>query len=137
MKSDNLEVLRWGEPKTFDFEAKDHVELGERLQQLDGETAGKITGSRFTVMYGDLARLHRALIQFMLNLHTQEHGYSESLRPVSRESQIPCSGLDSCPNSRKTCSSLSGDQGLYLSPTAEVPVTNIARDRIFEDSELG
>lgn len=135
-ESDNREVLRWGELKTFDFEVKDHVELGERLQQLDGETAGKIAGSRFTVMYGDLARLHRALIQFMLNLHTQEHGYSEVYVPyiVNRKSLL---GTGQLPKFEEDLFKLSGDQDLYLSPTAEVPVTNIARDRIFEDSELG
>lgn len=135
-ESDNIEVLRWGEPKTFEFPVRDHVELGEKLQQLDGETAGKITGARFTVMYGDLARLHRALVQFMLNLHTQEHGYSEVYVPyiVNRESLI---GTGQLPKFEEDLFKLSGDQGLYLSPTAEVPVTNIARDRIFEDSELG
>ncbi|MDG2273662.1 MAG: serine--tRNA ligase [Halioglobus sp.] len=133
---DNIEVLRWGEPNSFDFEAKDHVELGETLQQLDGETAGKITGSRFTVMYGDLARLHRALIQFMLNLHTQEHGYSEIYVPylVNRDSLV---GTGQLPKFEEDLFKLEGDQSLYLIPTAEVPVTNIARDRIFEDSELG
>lgn len=133
---DNIEVLRWGEPNSFDFEAKDHVALGESLQQLDGETAGKITGSRFTVMYGDLARLHRALIQFMLNLHTQEHGYTEIYVPylVNRDSLL---GTGQLPKFEEDLFKLEGDQGLYLIPTAEVPVTNIARDRIFEDSELG
>lgn len=135
-EADNLEVLRWGEPKTFEFQVRDHVALGERLQQLDGETAGKITGARFTVMYGGLARLHRALIQFMLDLHTQEHGYSEVYVPyiVNRESLI---GTGQLPKFEEDLFKLSGDQGLYLSPTAEVPVTNIARDRIFEDAELG
>ncbi|HAN27928.1 MAG TPA: serine--tRNA ligase, partial [Haliea salexigens] len=76
-EEDNTEVARFGEPRVFDFPVRDHVEIGEALQQLDVETAGKITGSRFTVMYGPLARLHRALIQFMLNLHTGEHGYRE------------------------------------------------------------
>ena len=135
-EADNLEVLRWGEPKTFEFQVRDHVALGEGLQQLDGETAGKITGARFTVMYGGLARLHRALIQFMLDLHTQEHGYSEVYVPyiVNRESLI---GTGQLPKFEEDLFKLSGDQGLYLSPTAEVPVTNIARDRIFEDAELG
>ena len=74
-EDDNIEVSRWGEPKTFDFAVRDHVEVGEGLGQFDTETAGKITGSRFTILYGDLARMHRALTQFMLNTHTVEHGY--------------------------------------------------------------
>ncbi|MDP5064125.1 MAG: serine--tRNA ligase, partial [Haliea sp.] len=87
-EEDNVEVDRWGTPRTFEFIVRDHVELGEHLQQLDMETAGKITGSRFSVMYGPLARLHRALAQFMLNLHTVEHGYREIYVPyiVNRES---------------------------------------------------
>jgi seryl-tRNA synthetase len=135
-EEDNVEILRWGEPKTFAFPVKDHVELGERLQQLDSETAGKITGSRFTVMYGDLARLHRALIQFMLNLHTQEHGYQEVYVPyiVNRESLV---GTGQLPKFEEDLFKLHAEHDLYLIPTAEVPVTNIARDRIFEDSELG
>ena len=134
-EKDNREVLRWGEPGVFDFAVKDHVELGEALQQLDSETAGKITGSRFTVMYGDLARLHRALSQFMLNLHTQEHGYSEIYVPyiVNRESLL---GTGQLPKFEEDLFKLGAEQDLYLIPTAEVPVTNIARDRIFEDAEL-
>ncbi len=87
-ETDNVEVARWGTPRAFDFPVKDHVELGEGLGQLDADTGGKITGSRFTVMYGELARMHRALIQFMLNLHTREHGYREIYVPyiVNRES---------------------------------------------------
>ncbi len=135
-EEDNLEVLRWGEPGQFDFEVKDHVELGEALQQLDGETAGKITGSRFTVMYGELARLHRALTQFMLNLHTQEHGYSEIYVPyiVNRESLL---GTGQLPKFEEDLFKLRAEQDLYLIPTAEVPVTNVARDRIFDDAEFG
>ena len=135
-EADNLEVMRWGDPQTFDFEARDHVALGERLKQLDGETAGKITGTRFTVMYGGLARLHRALVQFMLDLHTQQHGYAEVYVPyiVNRESLV---GTGQLPKFEEDLFKLGGDQDLYLSPTAEVPVTNIARDRIFEDAELG
>ncbi len=135
-EADNLEVARWGEPQTFDFKVKDHVELGEGLQLLDSETAGKITGSRFTVMYGDLATLHRALIQFMLNLHLQEHGYREVYVPyiVNRESLL---GTGQLPKFEEDLFKLRADQDLYLIPTAEVPVTNIARDRIFDDGELG
>jgi len=135
-ETDNVEVCRWGAPRRFDFAPKDHVELGEGLGQLDADTGGKITGSRFTVMYGELARLHRALIQFMLNLHTQEHGYREIYVPyiVNRES---LRGTGQLPKFAADLFRLEGDQGYYLIPTAEVPVTNVARDRIFEDSELG
>lgn len=135
-EADNLEVARWGEPRHFDFPIKDHVALGEGLHLLDSETAGKITGSRFTVMYRDLARLHRALIQFMLNLHTEEHGYAEVYVPyiVNRDSLL---GTGQLPKFEEDLFKLHADQDLYLIPTAEVPVTNIARDRIFEDVELG
>jgi len=134
-EDDNLELSRWGSPAEFDFAVRDHVELGEALQQLDGETAGKITGSRFTVMYGPLARLHRALTQFMLNLHTQAHGYTEIYVPyiVNRESLL---GTGQLPKFEEDLFKLRSDQDLYLIPTAEVPVTNVARDRIFEDAEL-
>ncbi|MEP4484852.1 MAG: serine--tRNA ligase [Halioglobus sp.] len=135
-EDDNLEICRWGEPKTYDFAVKDHVDIGEGLGQFDTETAGKITGSRFTVMYGELARLHRALIQFMLNLHTGEHGYQEIYVPyiVNRDS---LRGTGQLPKFEEDLFKLEGDQGYYLIPTAEVPVTNVARDRIFEDEELG
>ena len=135
-EDDNLEISRWGEPTSFDFDARDHVELGELLGQLDAETAGKITGSRFTVMYGELARLHRALIQFMLNLHTGEHGYSEIYVPYIVNSDS-LRGTGQLPKFAEDLFKLEGDQGYYLIPTAEVPVTNMARDRIFEDAELG
>lgn len=133
---DNVEVLRWGEPPNFAFQVKDHVALGEGLKLLDGETAVKITGSRFTLMYGNLARLHRALIQYMLNLHTQEHGYLEVYVPyiVNSESLV---GTGQLPKFEEDLFKLRCEQDLYLIPTAEVPVTNIARDRIFEDTELG
>ncbi len=135
-ETDNVEVARWGTPRAFDFPVKDHVELGEALGQLDADTGGKITGSRFTVMYGELARMHRALIQFMLDLHTREHGYREIYVPyiVNRES---LRGTGQLPKFEEDLFRLEGDQGYYLIPTAEVPVTNVARDRIFEDAELG
>ena len=135
-EDDNIEVSRWGEPPSFDFKAKDHVELGEQLEQLDAETAGKITGSRFTVMYGELARLHRALIQFMLNLHTGEHGYEEIYVPYIVNSDS-LRGTGQLPKFAEDLFKLEGEQGYYLIPTAEVPVTNVARDRIFEEAELG
>ena len=135
-EEDNVEVDRWGTPRTFEFTVRDHVELGEHLQQLDTETAGKITGSRFSVMYGPLARLHRALAQFMLNLHTVEHGYREIYVPyiVNRES---LRGTGQLPKFEEDLFKLQGEQEYYLVPTAEVPVTNVARDRIFEEAELG
>ncbi|MCR9184582.1 MAG: serine--tRNA ligase [Halieaceae bacterium] len=135
-EEDNTEIARCGQPRVFDFPVRDHVEIGEALQQLDAETAGKITGSRFTVMVGPLARLHRALIQFMLNLHTGEHGYREIYVPyiVNGES---LRGTGQLPKFAEDLFKLHGDQDYYLIPTAEVPVTNVARDRIFEDVELG
>ena len=135
-EEDNQEVSRWGEPGKFDFEVKDHVELGEALGDMDFETAGKITGSRFNVMYGNLARLHRALIQFMLNQHTAEHGYSEIYVPYIVNSDS-LRGTGQLPKFEEDLFKLEGEQGYYLIPTAEVPVTNVARDRIFEDAELG
>jgi len=135
-EEDNVEISRWGAPREFDFEVKDHVELGEGLGLFDTDTAGKITGSRFTVMYGELARLHRALIQFMLNLHTGQHGYREIYVPyiVNRES---LRGTGQLPKFEEDLFRLQGEQDYYLIPTAEVPVTNVARGRIFEDGELG
>ena len=135
-EDDNVEVARWGEPASFDFEVKDHVDLGEGLGQLDSETASKITGARFTVMYGPLAQLHRALTQFMLNLHTAQHGYREVYVPyiVNRDS---LRGTGQLPKFEEDLFKLHADQDLYLIPTAEVPVTNVGRDRIFEDAELG
>ena len=130
-ENDNVEIRKWGKPKQFDFAAKDHVELGERLGQLDFETASKITGSRFAVMNGQLARLHRALIQFMLDLHTREHGYTETYVPylVNAES---LRGTGQLPKFEEDLFKLSGEQSYYLIPTAEVPVTNIVRDTIID-----
>ena len=135
-EENNVEVSRWGAPASFDFPVKDHVELGEALGQLDAETGSKITGARFTVMYGELARLHRALIQFMLNMHTQQHGYREIYVPyiVNRDS---LRGTGQLPKFEEDLFRLEGEQGYYLIPTAEVPVTNVARERIFEVADLG
>jgi seryl-tRNA synthetase len=135
-EDDNIEVSRWGEPKIFDFSVRDHVEVGEGLDQFDTETAGKITGSRFTILYGDLARMHRALTQFMLNTHTVEHGYQEIYVPyiVNKDS---LRGTGQLPKFEEDLFKLRSDQDYYLIPTAEVPVTNVARDRIFEDAEMG
>jgi seryl-tRNA synthetase len=135
-EEDNREVLRWGEPAEFDFPVRDHVDIGEAIAQLDTETATKITGSRFAVLYGPLARLQRALIQFMLDLHSAEHGYREIYVPylVNQES---LRGTGQLPKFEEDLFKLSTDPVFYLIPTAEVPVTNVARDRIFEDAELG
>jgi len=135
-EDDNEEVFRWGEPPAFDFTPRDHVEIGEGLGQFDTDTATKITGSRFTVLYDDIARLHRALIQFMLNLHINEHGYREVYAPyiVNADS---LRGTGSLPKFEEDLFKLRDERDFYLIPTAEVPVTNIARDRIFEPEEFG
>jgi len=135
-EDENVEVSRWGRAPQFDFVVQDHVTLGEGLHLYDSETAGRITGSRFTVLHDGLARLHRALAQFMLDLHTRDHGYAEIYVPfiVNRDS---LTGTGQLPKFEEDLFKLRADQDLYLIPTAEVPVTNIARDRIFEDAELG
>lgn len=136
----NVEVRRVGEPTAFDFSVQDHVSLGEALDKgLDFESAVKITGSRFVVMKGQIAKLHRALAQFMLDLHTEQHGYTEMYVPylVNKDSlfgtgQLPKFSADLFHTQPAT----EEGQGLSLIPTAEVPVTNLARDRIFDLSEL-
>jgi len=127
----NKEVRRWGEPRVFDFEPRDHVDIGERLGQLDFETATKITGTRFALMSGGLARLHRALIQFMLDTHTAQHDYTETYVPylVNADS---LRGTGQLPKFEADLFALKGEQPYYLIPTAEVPVTNILRDVIVE-----
>lgn len=134
-EEDNVEVRRWGEPRTFDFDVRDHVDLGERCGLLDFETATKITGSRFSVMRGDIARLHRALIQFMLDTHTLEHGYQEINVPyiVNSESLF---GTGQLPKFEEDLFKLTDDRDLYLIPTAEVPVTNVFRDAILDATQL-
>lgn len=134
-ESDNIEVRRWGTPKVFEYAARDHVDLGEALGMLDFETAAKITGSRFVVMKNGLARLHRALIQFMLNTHTQQHGYQEVYAPYMVNADS-LRGTGQLPKFEEDLFKLSGEQNYYLIPTAEVPVTNIVRDSILEDKEL-
>ena len=136
----NLEVRRFGEPKTYDFPVKDHVALGEALDNgLDFENAVKIAGSRFVVMKGQIARMHRALSQFMLDLHTEQHGYTELYVPylVNKDSlfgtgQLPKFGADLFHTQPATEEGV----GMSLIPTAEVPVTNLARDRIYDLAEL-
>jgi len=134
-ENDNVEVRRWGTPRRFSFTPKDHVDVGEGLGQLDFETAAKITGSRFATMQGPLARMHRALIQFMLDLHTGEHGYTETYVPylVNADS---LRGTGQLPKFEQDLFALRGEQNYYLIPTAEVPVTNIVRDTIIEAERL-
>ncbi len=132
----NVEISRWGEPATFDFEVKDHVDVGSDIGGLDFDTASKITGSRFAVMRGGIARLHRALTQFMLNTHTGEHGYQEVYVPYIVNSDS-LRGTGQLPKFEEDLFRLGGDAEYYLIPTAEVPVTNIMRDSIIEASELG
>ncbi|MFT4671306.1 MAG: seryl-tRNA synthetase [Pseudohongiellaceae bacterium] len=135
-ESANEEILKWGTPATFDFEIKDHGELGEKLSQgLNFADAAKLTGSRFAVMKGGTARLHRALSQFMLNTHVDEHGYTELNVPymVNKES---LKGTGQLPKFEEDLFKLQGEQEYYLIPTAEVPVTNLVRDTIIEKSEL-
>jgi len=129
-EDNNLEIRRWGEPKILDFAIKDHVDLGAQLQMLDFEVAAKITGARFAVMRGGLARLHRALIQFMLDLHSQEHGYTEVYVPY----MVNADSLQGTGQLPKFAADLFHipEQNFYLIPTAEVPVTNLARDEILE-----
>ncbi len=133
---DNVEVARWGEPGTYDFPVKDHVELGAPHGWLDGETAAKLSGARFTVLRGPIARLHRALAQFMLDLHTGEHGYEETNVPllVNAESMR---GTGQLPKFEEDLFHTSvGDSRRYLIPTAEVPLTNTVRDGIIEAERM-
>lgn len=133
-EDDNVEVALWGEPRAFDFDVKDHVDLGADLGGLDFETASKLTGSRFAVLRGGVARLHRALIQFMLDTHINEHGYEEVQVPfiVNKESLY---GTGQLPKFEEDLFKLSDERDFYLIPTAEVPVTNILRDEIVNDAE--
>lgn len=138
-EDDNVELKRWGQPKEFDFEIKDHVDVGEALNGLDFKNAVKITGSRFIVMRGQIARMHRAIAQFMLDTHTEEHGYTELYVPylVNSDSlygtgQLPKFGEDLFHTKPAT----EEGQGLSLIPTAEVPVTNTARDTITDEADL-
>jgi seryl-tRNA synthetase len=134
-EEDNTEVLTWGTPTELGFEARDHIELGERLGQLDFDAAAKISGARFTVMRGPLARLQRALIQFMLDTHTQEHGYTETYVPYLVKSPALL-GTGQLPKFEEDQFKTTDESPFYLIPTAEVPVTNLASDVIFEPDEL-
>lgn len=136
-EADNVEVRRVGTPRIFDFEVKDHVDVGEGLKQLDFATAGKISGARFTLLKGQMARMHRALTQFMLDVHTLEHGYTEVYVPylVNADSMR---GTGQLPKFEADLFSVQKNENekLYLIPTAEVPVTNIVRDEILAAEDL-
>lgn len=134
-ESANIEVRRWGTPREFDYQPRDHVDLGNGSGLLDFDAAGQISGARFAVMRGPLARLHRALIQFMLNTHTQDHAYTEVYVPylVNRSA---LQGTGQLPKFAADLFAVSGETELFLIPTAEVPVTNLMRDRIVENREL-
>ncbi|MDM7323212.1 MAG: serine--tRNA ligase [Gammaproteobacteria bacterium] len=127
----NVEVKRWGTPKSFPFKPKDHVALGEGLGFMDFAAAAKLTGSRFVVLKSELARLHRALIQFMLDLHTREHGYQEVYVPYMVNADS-LRGTGQLPKFEDDLFKLAGESPYYLIPTAEVPVTNLVRDEILD-----
>jgi len=134
-EDDNVEVFKWGEPTTFSFKALDHVALGEQNKQMDFETASKLTGSRFVVLRNQLAKLHRALAQFMLDTHTIENGYEEMYLPyvVNEESLY---GTGQLPKFEEDLFKLRADREFYLIPTAEVPATNIVRNEIIDAKDL-
>jgi len=128
-ESANREVRRWGEPRSFSFAPRDHVELGERLRGLDFEAAARLSGARFVLMHGQVARLHRALAQFMLDLHTREHGYTEVHTPYLVHGRT-LTGTGQLPKFEQDLFAVRGEHGLYLIPTAEVPLTNLVREQI-------
>ena len=134
-ESANVELRRWGDPPEFAFEARDHVDIGAALGLLDMEAAARVAGARFTVMRGSLAQLHRALIQFMLDLQVNENGYTEVYTPylVHRDSLI---GTGQLPKFEEDLFAIRGDQEFFLIPTAEVPLTNLVRETILEATEL-
>ena len=133
-ESANVEVRRFGMPREFTFEPKDHVALGERLG-MDFEAAGRISGARFVVMTGMLAKLHRALAQFMLDLHTRDHGYCEAYVPYLVHATALL-GTGQLPKFEQDQFAVRGDPGFYLIPTAEVPLTNLVRDQILAPERL-
>jgi seryl-tRNA synthetase len=134
-ESANLEVRRVGEPRTFSFKPRDHVQIGERLLGLDFEAAARISGSRFVVMRAGVARLHRALAQFMLDLHSREHGYTEVYVPYMVQ-RAALTGTGQLPKFEQDLFAVKGEEGFYLIPTAEVPVTNLVRGQIVAAADL-
>jgi seryl-tRNA synthetase len=134
-ESANRQVRAWGEPRKFDFTPRDHVAIGEALGGLDFETAAKISGARFSVMRGGVARLHRALAQFMLDTHTREHGYTELYVPYLVLGHA-LQGTGQLPKFEADLFRVQSEQGFFLIPTAEVPVTNLVRDSIVDPKNL-
>lgn len=134
-ESANRELRRWGEPPEFSFETKDHAELGVGLGQLDFDKAARMSGSRFSVLLGPLARLQRALVQFMLDLHTSEHGYNEVYVPYLVQSQALL-GTSQLPKFEADLFKTADEKPYYLIPTAEVPVTNLARESVLDAAEI-
>ena len=134
-ENDNVEMRRWGEPRQFDFAVKDHSDLGENLGLLDFEMAAKLTGSRFSVLKGQLAKLNRALIAFMLTTHTDKYGYTEMYVPymVNADSLL---GTGQLPKFEEDLFKLRGEKEYYLIPTSEVPLTNSVRDKILDPEAL-
>ncbi len=134
-EDDNVEMRRWGEPRQFDFEVKDHSDLGEDLGLLDFEMAAKLTGSRFSVLKGQLAKLNRALIAFMLTTHTDKYGYTEMYVPymVNADSLL---GTGQLPKFEEDLFKLRGEKEYYLIPTSEVPLTNSVREKILDPEAL-
>jgi seryl-tRNA synthetase len=134
-ESANVEVRRWGQPRELGFKARDHVEIGEQLGGLDFDAAARMSGARFVVLRSQVARLHRALAQFMLDLHTGEHGYTEVHVPylVQRHALL---GTGQLPKFEQDLFSVRGEQGFFLIPTAEVPVTNLVREQILSAESL-
>ena len=134
-EKNNIILKNWGKPREFEFKPQDHVSLGDRLGLFDFESAGRISGSRFAIIKGPLASLHRALIQFMLNLHTQEHDYEEIYAPYLVQSQALI-GTSQLPKFESDLFKIGGDKPLYLIPTAEVPLTNLVGSNVAKESEL-
>ena len=132
--TDNKLIREWGEKPKFDFKIKDHVDLGESLNQIDFDSAVKVSGSRFVILKDKIAQLHRALIQFMIETHTTEHGYQEINVPYLVNSDS-CINTGQLPKFKEDLFRIQ-DQDLYLIPTAEIPVTNVVKDQIIEDTSL-
>jgi len=134
-ESGNVEISKWGTPRTFDFAVKDHVDLGARHGWLDGDAGAKLSGARFTVLRGDLARLHRALAQFMLDLHVEEHGHLECNVPLLVKPET-MQGTGQLPKFAEDLFAVEGEPKRYLIPTAEVSLTNTVADEIVEAEKL-
>jgi seryl-tRNA synthetase len=131
----NVEVRRWGEPRQFDFQPRDHIAIGELLGGMDFEAAARISGARFVVLRSQVSRMHRALAQYMLDLHTREHGYTEVYVPYLVQPQALV-GTGQLPKFEQDLFAVKGEQSLYLIPTAEVPVTNLVREQILPSDQL-